>query len=87
MKKFIILTFALILTINMAKSETAPVPKCSCNDISSQIDLEKKAELKLQDEMKKTDKKIENSEKNIEEKTEQIINKTKKKKPWWRLGK
>lgn len=87
MKKIIILIFVLALTINMIKAETAPVPKCSCNDISSQIDLEKKAELKLQDEKKKTNEKIENSEKNIEEKTEQIINKTKKKKPWWRLGK
>ena len=86
MKKNIILCAFLLLSCSSSFAKDAPIPKCSCNDISNQINLEKKAELKLEDEAKQIDYDVQNVENNIDEKIEKTINKTNSKRPWWRFG-
>ena len=91
MRKIIVLSSAFILATNTAIAQNAPIPKCSCDDISSQINLEKKAELEMQDKAKLEKQETQTTspinQKELDEKTEKIIQKTAPKKHWWQFKK
>lgn len=86
MKKNIILSAFLIFSFCASFAEQVPIPKCACDDISNQINLEKKAELKIKDEAKQIDYDIKKIDNEYNQEIENVENKIKTKKPWWRFG-
>jgi len=83
MRKFILLSTLLFLSSHIVIAETALVPTCPCNDISSQIKTDKKIEAQTKHEMVKMDEDAQNLENQIQSQSKQ----TKHKKNLWIFSK
>ena len=81
MKKFTVLSVFFILTALAANTQsTAPIPSCACNNIATQINIDKKTETQIQKAIEKMDEEANHLEHStpIQKQTSQSIPKHKR---------